>query len=303
MIPIETLESITILGHAQMTTQCVQKCLKRGISVSYFSKGGNYFGRLQPSGHINAGRQRKQSALYETSFFTEFARNIINAKLKNQQVVLKRYEKSKRKSVNESLKMLRICREKIMGCQTIPELIGYEGQGAKAYFNGLSKLIEPDFSFHGRNRRPPRDEFNSMISLGYSVLMNELYGKIEAKGLNPYFGFMHRDKEQHPTLASDLMEEWRSIIVDATVMSMINGHEIQKEDFFKNVDEPGCFLTRNGIKIYLAKLERKLQTEVRYLNYIDYAVSFRHAIALQINTLVKAIDEGDASIYKPIEIR
>lgn len=303
LVPIETLESITIMGHSQMTTQCVQECLKRGIPVSYFSKGGSYFGRLQSTGHINSERQRKQCLLYETEFAVEIAKSIIRAKLKNQMVVLKRYEKCENVSVSESLRLLHICRDKIANCKTIPEITGYEGQGAKLYFEGLSALIDHDFRFQGRSRRPPRDEFNSMISLGYSVLMNELYGKIEAKGLNPYFGFMHRDKEKHPTLASDMMEEWRAIIVDSTVMSMINGHEIHKEDFITDVDEPGCFLDRNGLKAFLSKLERKLQTEVRYLSYIDYAVSFRRGIALQLDQLVKAIEAGDASLYKPIEIR
>lgn len=303
MVPIETLENITIMGHAQMTTQCVQECLKRGIAVSYFSKGGSYFGRLQSTGHINAERQRKQSTLYETDFALGITKNIISAKLKNQIVVLRRYEKSGEVSVGEALKMMRICRDKVPSCKTIPEVIGYEGQGAKAYFEGLSMLIDDDFRFSGRSRRPPKDEFNSMISLGYSVLMNELYSKIEAKGLNPYFGFMHRDKENHPTLASDMMEEWRAVIVDSTVMGMINGHEIHKEDFMTNADKPGCFLTRDGIKRYLSKLEKKFQTEVRYLSYIDYAVSFRRGIALQLDMLVKAIENGDASIYKPIEIR
>ncbi len=272
-------------------------------TVSYYSKGGSYFGRLQSTGHINEERQRKQSSLYETEFAAELAKNIISAKLKNQQVVLKRYEKSRGISVSEPLKMLRICREKVLRCQTIPEMMGHEGQGAKAYFDGLSVLIEPEFSFHGRNRRPPRDEFNSMLSLGYSVLMNEIYGKIEAKGLNPYFGFMHRDKENHPTLASDMMEEWRAVIVDSTVMSMINGHEMQKSDFVIDMEQPGCFLTKNGIKKYLSKLERKLRTEVRYLNYVDYAVSFRRGITLQMNMLTKAIEEEDASVYRPIQIR
>ncbi|MCM1326305.1 MAG: CRISPR-associated endonuclease Cas1 [Bacteroidales bacterium] len=303
LVPIETLESITIMGHAQMTTQCVQECLKRGIPVSYFSKGGSYFGRLQSTGHINTERQRKQCALYETEFAIELARNIISAKLKNQIVVLKRYEKSKKASVSEALKMMLICKEKIPYCKSIPKIMGYEGQGAKAYFEGLSVLIEPEFYFSGRSKRPPRDEFNSMISLGYSVLMNELYDKIEVKGLNPYFGFMHRDKEKHPTLASDMMEEWRAVIVDSTVMSIINGHEIHKEDFLTNIDEPGCYLTRSGLKIFLSKLEKKLQTEVRYLPYVDYAVSFRRGIALQMDLLVKAIEAGDATLYKPIEIR
>ena len=137
----------------------------------------------------------------------------------------------------------------------------------------------------------------------YSILMNEVYCKIEMKGLNPYFGFIHRDAEKHPTLASDMMEEWRAVIVDATAMSMINGHEIQKEHFNFSMDEPGCYLTRDGLKIYLNKLERKFQTEVRYLKYVDYAVSFRRGIFLQMEHLAKAIEEGNANLYEPITIR
>lgn len=303
MIPLEALESITIMGRAQMTTQCVQECLKRGIPVSYYSKGGSYFGRLQSTGHVNAKRQRLQCALYQSDFAVELSKRIIRAKLKNQMVVLRRYEKSRNISAGDQLKMLQICREKVQNSLYIPEIMGYEGQGAKAYFEGLSMLIDPAFQFHGRSRRPPRDEFNCMISLGYTIIMNELYGKTEAKGLNPYFGFLHRDNEKHPTLASDMMEEWRAVIVDAAVMSMINGHEIQKEDFVTDAEEPGCFLTRGGIRKYLTKLEKKLQTEVRYLDYIDHAVSFRRGIALQIDLLMKAVESEDANVYRPIEIR
>jgi CRISPR-associated protein Cas1 len=303
IIPIETLEGITIMGKSQVTTQCIQECLLRGIPISYFSKGGKYFGRLKSTGHINASRQRKQSALYESPFAVDLSKRIISAKLKNQTVVLRRYEKSVKIPVGEQLKMLRICREKVTYCNSIAELMGYEGQGAKAYFDGLSSLINPQFAFHGRSKRPPMDEFNSMLSLGYSVIMNEIYSKIEEKGLNPYFGFMHRDKENHPTLASDMMEEWRAVIADATAMSMINGHEIQKEDFISNLDEPGCYLTKNGIKLYLSKIEKKLQTEVKYLDYVDYPVSFRRGIALQMDKLVKAIENEDATLYNPIEIR
>lgn len=109
--------------------------------------------------------------------------------------------------------------------------------------------------------------------------------------------------EEEDGLASDMMEEWRAVIVDATAMSMINGHEIQKEHFNFSMDEPGCYLTRDGLKIYLNKLERKFQTEVRYLKYVDYAVSFRRGIFLQMEHLAKAIEEGDANLYEPITIR
>ena len=187
LIPIETLEGITIMGSSQVTTACTEECLKRGISLSYFSKGGTYFGRLQSTGHVNTERQRKQCQLYDSEFAVELARKIISAKLKNQSVVLKRYEKSRKLDLYEEQKMLAICKAKLSRCNTVSEIIGYEGQGAKYYFAGLSKCVEEEFSFSGRSRRPPKDEFNSMLSLGYSILMNEVYSKIEMKGLNPYF--------------------------------------------------------------------------------------------------------------------
>lgn len=302
-LPIEFLEAITIMGKSQMTTQCIEECLKRGIPVSYFSKGGVYFGRLQSTGHINVARQRKQCALYDTEFALKLAKKIIDAKLKNQSVVLRRYEKSKGMQLDEIQKMINICRTKVLRCDSIPEVIGYEGQGAKYYFKGLSECVDEQFRFKGRSRRPPLDEFNSMLSLGYSILMNEVYCKIDTKGLNPYFGFMHRDAEKHPTLASDLMEEWRSIIVDSTVMSMINGHEIALDDFTTRLDEPGIYLQKKGLKKYLNKLEKKLQTSVKYLSYVDYSVSFRKAIQLQVNQLAKAIEMEDVNIYEPVRIR
>lgn len=303
MIPIESLEGITIMGRSQMTTQCAEECMVRGIPVAYFSKGGRYFGRLMSTGHINVERQRRQSELYDTEFSLQLSKNIINAKIKNQSVVLKRYEKSKGLLLNEEQKMMDICRNKVLRCERIEESIGFEGQAARYYFQGLSKCIDDPFKFQGRSRRPPLDEFNSMISLGYSILMNEVYCKIEMKGLNPYFGFLHRDAEKHPTLASDMMEEWRAVIVDATVMSMINGHEIHKEHFISDLEEPGYYLTKDGLKLYLNKLEKKFQTSVRYLKYVDYPVSFRRAILLQMEQLVKAIEKGDANLYEPLVIR
>ena len=302
-MPIEALEGIVIMGRSQLTTYCMEQCLERGINVSFFSKGGRYFGRLHSTGHVKTDRQRRQCELYDSQFAIDLSKRIISAKLKNQEVVLRRYERSKNINLKDIHNMMSICRNKIETCNSIYEIMGYEGQGAKYYFDGLSKCVKEDFVFQGRSRRPPLDEFNSMIGLGYSVLMNEIYGKIEAKGLNPYFGFMHRDAEKHPTLASDLMEEWRAVIVDATVMSIINGNEITKEEFTHNVDEPGCYFNRKGVGILIKKLEKKFQTDVKYLSYIDYTVDFRHAMLLQVNQLVKAMESEDASLYYPIQIR
>lgn len=113
-----------------------------------------------------------------------------------------------------------------------------------------------------------------MISLGYSIILNEIYGKLEGKGLNPYFGILHKDREKHPTLASDMMEEWRAVLLD-----------------------------KEGFKKYIGKLENKFHADQKYLFYIDYRVSFRRALDLQVNQLTKAIEENDASLYMPVVIR
>ena len=303
-LPVESVESITLLTKVQLSTKCMEQCLKRGIPVAFFSKGGHYFGRLVSTGHVNAALQRQQAALYDTPFAIEFSRRIITAKVKNQLVVMRRYAKSRKIDLENLEDKIQIFARKIARVETIEEIMGYEGQCAKLYFQGLSMCIEDEFTFKGRSRRPPRDPFNSLISLGYSALMNEIYNEIETKGLNPYFGFMHRDAENHPTLASDMLEEWRAVLIDSMAMSLINGHEISQGEFFMGDDEhPGCFLTREGLRIFLKKLERKLQTRAKYLPYVTNQVPFRRAIALQLGRLTEAIKEGEAGIYEPITIR
>ena len=219
-------------------------------------------------------------------------------------IIIYRYARSRAIAVQDLDDKIRIYAKKVPEMDTLEAIMGYEGQCAKLYFQGLSRCIEPEFSFHGRSRRPPMDPFNSLISLGYSVLLNEIYNEIETKGLHPYFGFMHRDAEKHPTLASDMLEEWRAVLIDSMAMSLINGHELAREAFRMGDDEhPGCFLTKDGLKIFLKKMEMKLQTRAKYLSYVDNPVTFRRAVALQLGRLAEAIKEGEAGIYEPIAIR
>ena len=194
-------------------------------------------------------------------------------------------------------------RKHIEKCVNVSQLMGYEGMAAREYFKTLGRLIATEFSFEKRSRRPPKDAFNSMISLGYSILMNEIYGKLEAKGLNPYFGILHSDKEKHPTLASDFMEEWRAVISDSTAMSMINGHEIHKDDFYQPDGDEGIYLTTDGFKSFIRKFEGKLQTASRYLPYVDYSVNFRRAMDIQVSAYCNVLKTGDPSLYKPVIIR
>lgn len=303
MIPIETLDGITLLGRSELTTACAEQCLLRGIPVNYFSKGGKYFGRLVSSGHVDAKLQREQAKLYDTEFALELGRRIINAKIRNQIAVLRRYARTSGGNIEKEVHDMLACVHKLPYVKDAYQLIGYEGTAAKAYFRGLAKCIKPEFSFNGRSRRPPRDRFNSLISLGYSILMNEIYSDLESVGLNPYFGFLHRDAEKHPTLCSDLIEEWRAILIDATAMSLINGCEIHFDQFDYDEENGAYYLSKSGLNIFLTKLEQKMETSNRYLKYLDYPVSYRRAIVNQVSRLKQAVLAKDPVIYEPILVR
>ena len=301
-ITAETLENIEIFGNVQLTTQCIDECLKRGLGVVFYSSNGAYYGRLISTNHVNVARQRKQAAISE-EFKTSIAKNIIWCKIKNQSVILRRYARNKGTDVDESIARMMYLGKKLDTCTDAEQIMGFEGSAARIYFETLGKLIDDEFSFTGRNRRPPLDPFNSVISLGYSIILNEIYGKLEGKGLNPYFGILHKDREKHPTLASDLMEEWRAVLVDSLAMSLLNGHELKIDSFYRDNESKAVYLTKEGFKIFIDKMEKKLHTDNNYLSYVDYRVSFRRALDLQVNQLCQAIETGDPKLYKPVLIR
>lgn len=223
--------------------------------------------------------------------------------IKNQIVILRRYSRDTDVDVYPVVRQMQNMNEKVLNSKGIEQLMGYEGNAARLYFGQLGELINPAFFFTGRTKRPPTDPFNSMISLGYSIVLNELYGKLEGKGLNPYFGIMHKDREKHPTLASDLMEEWRAVLVDSTALSMLNGNELKSKDFYMDLENPGVYLEKEALKKYIEKLEGRFRTENRYLTYVEYSVNFRRAMDLQVNQFVKAIETENVDEYFPIVIR
>lgn len=301
-IPKETLESVALFGNISISTPCMQDFLKKGIAVSFFSTKGAYFGRLDSTGCKNVFRLKKQ--IYNSDneeFSLNISKRIINSKINNQMIVLKRYCKNNLENVEAEIKNMRIYKNKIFSCNTYEEVMGYEGSSAKEYFSALSKIINTDFAFNGRNRMPPKDPFNSMLSLGYTLLMYEIYGEIENKGLTPYCGFLHKDRERHPTLASDLMEEWRAVVVDSVVLSLVQGNEIKKEDFATDEETQGVFLTKNGMKIFINKYENKLRSENKYINNLK--MSFRKCLWYQVNQIKNAIEEDNPELYNPIYIR
>ncbi|RRD93722.1 CRISPR-associated endonuclease Cas1 [Clostridiales bacterium COT073_COT-073] len=301
-LPVETVDIMEIFGNVQITTQAIQECLKRGINIIFYSMRGHYFGRLLSPNYVNVNRQRLQAEMSE-EFKLEVSKKIIHAKINNQIVVLRRYSRNSDEDVESELKLARIMRDKVINAQNKEQLMGYEGMAAKEYFKALGNLIDQDFHFSKRSKQPPEDEFNSAISLGYALLINEICGKLESRGLNPYFGLFHQDKERHATLASDLVEEWRAILIDSTIMSLMNGKEIAKTDFYCEEGSEAVFMTDEGLRICLQKLEKKINSQNHYLDDLKESITFRQAIGFQIEKLIKAIENKNPSLYKPIMIR
>lgn len=174
---------------------------------------------------------------------------------------------------------------------------------AREYFKALSKLIKKEFAFNGRSRQPPLDPFNSMISFGYTIVFYEIYAELESRDLNPYIGFIHKIKRNHPALASDMLEEWRALLVDSTILSLVQGNEIDTAEFSFDEESGAVYLSDNAVKICVRKLEDKMRKEISYLEYLDSPVSFRHAIWWQVKTLSNCIDNGNFENYQPLKIK
>jgi len=303
-IPIRQIDSLMLMSNASVTTACIKQLLKLGIPIVYTSQYGKLYGKVDSSTMRNTYRQRRQCSLYDTDFSLDLAKKMLNAKLHNQSVVLRRYSRSKCIDNSEYINAVRYCMKKIDMSSSINEIIGYEGRAAKCYFKGLSKCVGDDFKFNCRSR-PARDEINAMLNFGYTMLYNMMLGLIESHNLNPCFGFIHRDANNHMTLASDLMEEWRPIVVDTVILGMISRHEITKKDFEIRNDEKSVVMNKNVIEKFSKKILDRYKTSFKYVEVSnDDTENFvRTAMNRQIYTLIKAIEKGDASYYEAVRIR
>lgn len=303
-IPVESVEVIQILGNVQISTQCMTRCLLDGIDIIFFSSRGVYHGRLISSHGKNPKRQRKQSiCTNDDTFCLTICKSIASAKINNQKTLIRRYNRNQQLDLSKFYQNMKTAIRLIRQCSSVNEVLGHEGFAARLYFKILSKLVNPDFKFSKRSGKGAKDPFNSMLNFGYFLLRNEIYGKIELKALNPFWGFVHQDHENHATLASDLMEEWRATIIDSLVMSLVNGNEITNEDFTSYEGSDNVYLTKEGTKKFILNYEEKMNSKSKYLDYVDYSLTFRKAIELQVGSLAKAIDMNDPNLYHPLKLR
>jgi len=293
-LPGQQVRAIYCYGAVQMTAQAVSTCLELGIDVSYFSPAGRFLGMLGglPASGVDA--RRGQYRLFEMpGVRLQLAREVIRAKIHNQRVMLMRNGDVPDRVTS----LMASFRDSTESARDLTALLGVEGSAAALYFEQFESMLKQrddwKFDWRGRNRRPPRDPVNALLSLGYSMLAKELTGVCYSVGLDPFLGFMHQPRYGRPALALDLMEEFRPLIADSVAISLINRGELGPEDFIKSAN--GMFLTDKGRRPFWEGWFRRLDTEVSHPEF-SYKMAYRRMLEVQARQLWRFV-RGEALTY------
>ena len=302
-VPIEPLESVELYGNVQATTQLIHELLRRNISVGMYSLGGFYIGNIgnpDCNGRSDIVKAQVIRAMDDV-FRLKLAKIIIRAKIHNQKIVLRRSQDAPGQTERDQLRQLDILEKRINGSKDISEIMGIEGNAARIYFSGLGKALNSPYNFYGRNRRPAKDPFNALINYGYAVLQNQVTGKLIMNGANPSIGMLHSSHGNKKALSFDLMEEWRPVIVDSLALHCLSSKKL-REDHFEIQEDGGINLTKEGLHIYRRKIIDKYDVSTSYIK-CGANMSFNKALNYQADSIVRAIQENDASIYSACRIR
>jgi CRISPR-associated endonuclease Cas1 len=300
-LPGQQVRAIYCYGAVQITAQAAETCLELGVDVAWFSPAGRFLGLLRglPASGVDA--RRGQYRLFELpSARLQLAREVIRAKIHNQRVMLMRNSESSASRPDQPDRVLQLLagfRDAAETARDLPELLGIEGSAAALYFERFDSMLKRredwKFDWRGRNRRPPRDPVNALLSLGYSMLVKELTGVCHTVGLDPFLGFMHQPRYGRPALALDLMEEFRPLTADSVAISLINRGELGPEDFVRSAS--GTFLNVRGRKAFWEAWFRRLDTEVSHPEF-KYKMAYRRMLEVQARQLWRFV-RGEAAAY------
>ena len=298
-IPIREIDRILVFGNIQLTTQVMGACLQEKIPVLFLSQSGSYRGHLWSLNPLHLESEMVQIKKHkEEAFQRETARSIIRGKLLNSRQLLSRLNRKRKvPQVAAAIDGITADLAGLERVQDIDQLRGYEGIGAARYFPAWGQLIaNPEFRFSKRVRHPPTDPVNALLSFGYTILLNNVVSLIIAEGLSPYFGNLHYGEDRKTYLAFDLMEEFRSPIVDILVVKIINKKLLKSNDFEATRSAAGIYLTASARRMFLDQLEKQINEEVIHPD-LQSPVTYRQAILLQIRRYKRSLFHG--ILYEP----
>ena len=321
-VRLNEISQLNLLGNVQLTTQTVQTLCEADIPVAYFSQGGWFYGLTQGLGLTNVYLRREQFRYAERpSFCLQLARSLVAGKIRNQRTMLQR---NHIEPPSRAIALMRCFAEDAEQADSLEQLLGIEGNAARYYFEHFSGMIkvgdreEDDdhsgvehvvdrpagnplfhFDFRRRNRRPPRDAVNALLSLAYSVLAKDLTIICAAVGFDPFQGFYHQLRHGRPALALDLMEPFRPLIADSAVLSAINMRMITPRDFI--AVGPAVALKPEGRKAFFRAYEARMDTLATHPLF-GYRVNYRRLLEIQTRLLARVLT-GEINNYPTFTTR
>jgi CRISPR-associated protein Cas1 len=297
---LSNISHVALFGNVHVTTPTIRRLLDRGIPLFFFSYGGWFVG--QAVGHDSKNvelRVAQYRANQDREQCAKLARGFVASKILNCRTLLRRNHAAASPTALSELKQLA---RKARAASSIESLLGIEGTAARRYFGeftGMLKGNDEAFELDGRNRRPPRDPINALLSFCYSLLSKEFSLAIRAAGLDVMLGFYHQPHFGRPSLALDLMEEFRPVIADSVVIGAINNGVVQKNDFVRAAG--AVALTQPARKRLILSFERRMDQLVTHPVF-DYRISYRRVLEVQARLLSRVL-LGEVPVYPEFRIR
>ena len=303
-VPLIKVDGVVVMGRATVSPAILSELLERKIPLSFVTGTGRYLGRLEPELSKNIFvRSAQWQAVGETEQALHIVRGLVRGKLKNYRNALLRAGRDfPEVQLHKAITQLEQAIAPIAQTSAINSLRGLEGAGSAAYFGSFNHLIRvQDFQFTARNRRPPTDPVNALLSLGYALLRHDIQSAINLVGFDPYLGYLHVERYGRPSLALDLMEEFRPLVVDAVVLSSINRRAIAPTDFTTEPVSGAVSLNLEGLRTFLRLYEQKKQSKFKH-PVMKQQCTYQEAFEIQVRLLAKYL-MGEVEQYPPLVLK
>lgn len=303
--PLHTLENILCFSYQGASPAFMGACAKRGIGLTFFSPFGKFLCRVtgEPQGNVLLRKQQYRIS-DDRDASCRIAKNLILGKVFNCRWTIDRTVRDHALRIDEerckcAMQYLMNAMDRIRKEKDLDSLRGIEGESASVYFGVFDELIlnqKEAFPFRGRNKRPPLDNVNAMLSFGYTLLANDCANALNGSGLDPYVGFMHRDRPGRKSLALDLMEELRAVMVDRFVLTLINNRQIRKEHF-QAAQSGAVEFTLEGRKKFLTAWQERKKEQITH-PYLQEKICWGLVPHVQAILLARYL-RGDLDEYPP----
>jgi len=299
-VPCHKVDAVLIFGAVQVTIQALSELLEHGIELALFTRHGRLKGQLTPIKSKNIVLRMAQfERARDPAFVLQTARALVRAKIGNAMTVLRRFaynHPEQKSALDIEVARLETHLASIDRVQELAALNGLEGIAGRAYFAGLAQMVLADLLFPGRRRRPAPDPINALLSFGYTLIGNELHSLLDGMGFDPYLGFLHQIDYGRPSLALDLLEEFRHPLVDRLTLTLINKRILQEADFALDPASGSMYLTPEAMKVYFRHFERWMLEE-RIDSPDGQKLGFRRVFQLQAQRMADAVRTG--AVYQP----